>query len=295
MTWRVNVVHVRPGRLTSPARRRPSPQVRKEAEKKYPDDADDADRRRATFIKANPYKGAGACAFKATAQVSRSTGVVALSDTSVLTHSATCPIAGGKVKASMLKSDPCFQAAAEAHGNRANVKVLASEAAKAGASSATLWRTQRGMRKIADAAYELKFNELPVLLVDFVEKNPGSHATLVVDEEGVFRYCFLAIGPVHAAIVVAGRPVFSTDFGHLKGDAAGLNATGMAQLGCGRLIALWTAIFADTNEDIDMWETVANLIKDAGMDDVYRDAVHFRDRHAGATRFEVILNVKWGM
>jgi hypothetical protein len=271
------------------------PQVKQTAIEKYPNDCE----RQTDLIALNPFKGVGACDFRATANKNRKSEQVALSALSKLTHSATCPVAGAVVKGKVLRADPGLVACLETHGHRAKLKTIVGEAAKAGlggdaASADVLYRAQRTVRKEMSATYELKFVELPRFLSTFLDANKG-FSKVEVRADGTFVYAFLAFGAVHDALTVTGRPVLSTDFGHFKGDFEGLNATGMAQLGCGRLVALWSAVFASTNEDIFMWETCANLIKAAGMNDLYKGAVHYRDRHAGAERFEETLHVKWGM
>jgi hypothetical protein len=88
---------------------------------------------------------------------------------------------------------------------------------------------------------------------------------------------------------------------------------GLFQLGDGTLIALWSAVFANTSETNKMWEICADQILCAGwlcyiaitafcltrvrmsyifldfmqgLGSLYLDTVHFRDRHTGCNVFE---------
>jgi hypothetical protein len=118
------------------------------------------------------------------------------------------------------------------------------------------------------------------------------------EADGMFKSAFVAFRAVHEAIKLNARPVCSTDFGHMKHELfAGLNATGLFQMGDGTIIPLWAAVFAESEgaESNFKWEWCAKRLKDAAVDDVYMGAVHFRDRHAGADGFERILDIKWGM
>ncbi len=58
-------------------------------------------------------------------------------------------------------------------------------------------------------------------------------------------------------------------------------------MGSGTLLPVWTAVFSFRSETKDMWGHCADVLKQAGVDDVYTNSVHFRDRHVGATYFEV--------
>jgi len=271
--------------------------VAEAAKKKYPDDEE----QQKEFKKLNPFTAPAdsVCQFKATATKGRKTTEWVLSDTSNLTHSTFCPVSGGRVKASLLTSSASFAASVSAAGGKANKKVLAAEAAKAGlggvaADSELLWRAQRALRKQANAAWDAQWAELPRYLERLRER--GAKVALDYDDEGTFLRAFVAFTSVYDALKIAGRPVCSTDFGHMKHDFfQGLNATGVFQFGDGVAVPLWAAIFADTDESAFHWEWCAKQIKAAGMSDIYVNIAHFRDRHVGAERFEFILNIEFGL
>ena len=259
---------------------------------RYNDDKDKVER----FLSLNRFKGVGACGFKATCSINRKRKVFVVSATSVLEHSPCCTVAGAKMKSKELRNHPDFALTVSAHGGKATVKALRAEVEKMGyaatAKPDVLWRAQRSLRKRLADAWEQQWAELPRLLAQF-ESN-GAYVHLESDESGTFEYAFLCLPAVHRAIKVAGRPVSSTDFGHMKHDMFdGLNATGMFQLGDGRLIPMWTSIFRESNESAYMWEQCAERLVDAGMNDVYDNAAHFRDRHKGAEYFEAKLKVKF--
>jgi hypothetical protein len=252
------------------------------------------------MLKLNKFEGKGACRFKATANKARS-GRVTLSTSSNLEHDATCPIASGKVKGKMLsKAGDNFKSTLEAHGYKANLKVMETEAAKAGLGGYTvskdvMYSFQRRSRKKLNEDYEKQFAELPHFLRRLLHKNTG-YSAVVLDSKGVFEHAFMSLGVAQDVIKIHGRPVCSTDFGHMKHDLfGGLNATGIFQLGDGRLIHLWSCIFAGSNESTWMWETCAKHIVEAGLEGCYHNAVHFRDRHAGCDHFESLLKIEYGM
>ena len=136
-----------------------------------------------------------------------------------------------------------------------------------------------------------------------------------MDNNGVFKSAFV----VHCAAVdvinAHGRPVCSTDFGHFKHDYFdGLNATGscfylchwlcviyvafwagLFQMGSGKLLAVWTAIFVNKSESNELWAECAEALKKAGVENLYNGVVHFRDRHTGCAVFEEKLQISRGM
>ena len=276
-------------------------QVKKQAEEKYP--GDEASQQQ--MIERNPFKGAGACTFKAVA--SKKKGKVhggklfSLSATSNLEHSSFCPVHVGKVKSKMLEREAGFMLSLAAHGWKTSAKVMTSEAGKyglggTGISAHVVGRLQRKHRTELNEAYEKQFAELPRYLLNLANKG-NAQFKIVSDDDGTLKYAVVAFPAVCEALRVGGRQVASTDFGHMQHDLfGGLNATGLFQLGDGRLVAPWAAIFADANESVFMWEACAKAVKDEfHIHDLYDKAVHFRDRHKGADRFEAILNVEWPM
>ena len=66
---------------------------------------------------------------------------------------------------------------------------------------------------------------------------------------------------------------------------------GLFQMGSGTLLPVWTAVFASRAETKEMWGDCADVLIEAGVADVYANAVHFRDRHVGATYFEVCPSI----
>jgi hypothetical protein len=71
--------------------------------------------------------------------------------------------------------------------------------------------------------------------------------------------------------------------------------TGLFQMGSGKLLAVWTAIFVNKNETKELWGECAEVLKQAGIDGLYSGVVHFRDRHTGCAVFEEALNIGLGM
>ena len=63
------------------------------------------------------------------------------------------------------------------------------------------------------------------------------------------------------------------------------------QMGSGKLLAVWTAIFVNKNETKELWGECAEVLKQAGIDGLYSGVVHFRDRHTGCAVFEEALNI----
>lgn len=250
------------------------------------------------MIELNPFTGEGACKFRAVANKSKKTGLFMLSQISQLQHSHDCPVAGGHVKSRMLETSTGFRVSMEAHGFKTSVKVLQKEAAKIGyggdgVSPHTLFRLQRKHRNNANEAYEKQFQEMPRYLKK-LEESGNALVKLSIDDEDVFEYAVVAFPAVCEALRIGGRPVASTDFGHMKHDLfGGLNATGMFQLGDGRLVAPWAAIFREKNESNYLWKVCAEAVKEFGIDDLYKGAVHYRDRHPGADAFESILGIEF--
>ena len=70
---------------------------------------------------------------------------------------------------------------------------------------------------------------------------------------------------------------------------------GLFQLGSGKLLAVWTAIFVNKNETKELWGECAEVLKLAGIDGLYSGVVHFRDRHTGCAVFEEALKIGLGM
>lgn len=232
--------------------------MRQLAEKKYP--TDKAQLKEKEILSLNKFEpGDGVCNFAAIASKNRKTGMVKVSKNSTLTHSSVCPVAGGKVKASMLKQSPQFRATVQAAGGKAKLPVLRAEGAKHGlgdlaASNAVMYAAQRSIRELANLAWDKQWAELPALLKKLADSGMA-FVKLDTDNDEVFQRAFVAYHPVHNAQKVAGRPVCSTDFGHVKHDFFdGLNATGLFQMGDGTLLALWAAIFKENSESIFMWE-----------------------------------------
>lgn len=246
------------------------------------------------FLALNLFNGSNACAFKATCSLIRKRDVYSVSQNSILTHSLCCTIAGAKLKSKELRENPDFYRTVMAHGGKANMKALRTEAEKMGYAAAaakdvTLYRAQRYIRKRRNDAWNMQWAELPCLFAKLRSK--GAYAHIENDNEGTFKYAFLCLPAVYRAIKVAGRPISSTDFGHMKHDLfGGLNAVGMFQLGDGRLIPMWTAIFRDQDESVYMWEQCGIQLVKSGMADVYNGTMHFRDRHKG---FEAKLKIKF--
>jgi hypothetical protein len=174
----------------------------------------------------------------------------------------------------MLKRGGNLKATLEAHGNKATMQVMKVEAAKIGLGGSTvqkytMCRHQRGQRARDNEDYEKQFEELPRWFRRLFKQNSG-YCAIATDDEGVFEYAFLTLGPVQDAIKASGRPVCSTDFGHMKHDFfGGLNATGMFQPGDGRLLHLWSAVFAESNGSTYLWETCAKHIEAAGLAHFY--------------------------
>ena len=71
--------------------------------------------------------------------------------------------------------------------------------------------------------------------------------------------------------------------------------TGLFQMGSGKLLAVWTAIFVNKNETKELWGECAEVLKQAGIDGLYSDVVHLRDRHTGCAVFEEKLQISRGM
>ena len=281
-------------------------QVRAKAVAKYPDDVSAQD----NMVKLNMGKwneraantpDAELCTFKATAYKRKGSGMVVPSVKNVLVHSPTCTVGQGTVKTALLVNDPGFRASVMAHGGKGKAKVMRTEAAKAGlggdgVTSGALWRAQRKVRAETNTQWAAQWDEMGRYFARL--KSAGIPASVDLYSDNTFRYAFVAFPAVHAALKADGRGVCSTDFGHMKHDHfAGLNATGIFQLGDGTLVTLWSALFAESTgaEDNWKWEVCAKEIEKAGMMDMYQNAVHFRDRHKGADNFERVLDVKFGM
>ncbi len=66
-------------------------------------------------------------------------------------------------------------------------------------------------------------------------------------------------------------------------------------MGSGKLVMIWTAIFVNKNETMELWAECAKMLKQAGIDGLYSGVVHFRDRHTGCAVFEEALNIGLGM
>ena len=277
-----------------------SEQVKAMAEQKYQDEV--LQKQMVTKNMSSwPSEGTHVCGFRAAAYRNRKDGIWRLSeDTSVLHHSHSCPVAGAKVKAKQLMNAPAIRASIIAQGGKAKAKTIRAEAAKMGvggsaASDDTLWRAQRALRKKINHAWDAQWAEFGRYFNKLQQFNIT--AKVCTDEEGVFRCAFVAFPAARIAIINNGRGVCSTDFGHMKHDFfGGLNATGLFQLGDGSVIPLWSAIFAETmgDEDIFKWEWCARQIKESGYCQAYDNAVHFRDRHEGAVGFERILQIDKG-
>lgn len=241
------------------------------------------------------------CVFMASASKNRTTGLWTLSGKSVLEHSQSCPVASAKVKPSMLAKDPAWRASIGAHGGKAKAKVIRAEAAKIGlggsaATNDALYQAQKKVRGELNLLWEAQWAEFGRYFHKL--KEAGIKAVYDTNDDGVFLRAFVAFPAGFEAITVNGRGVCSTDFGHIKHEYfGGLNATGLFQLGDGTVIPLWSAIFAESEgaESQFMWEYCAEQIKNAGFENLYKGAVHFRDRHRGADGFERILSIEKGM
>ncbi len=72
-------------------------------------------------------------------------------------------------------------------------------------------------------------------------------------------------------------------------------STGLFQMGSGKLLAVWTAIFANKSESNDLWAECADALHLAGIENLYSGVVHFRDRHTGCGVFETKMNIGLGM
>ena len=70
---------------------------------------------------------------------------------------------------------------------------------------------------------------------------------------------------------------------------------GLFQMGSGKLLAVWTAIFANKSESNDLWAECADALHQAGIENLYKGVVHFRDRHTGCGVFETKMNIGLGM
>ena len=207
-----------------------------------------------------------------------------------------------QVKAKLLANSAGLRAVMAQHGGKAPAKALAAEAARSGlggnvaVSKAVLYRAQETFRKVYDLAFDKQFAEMPRFLESVCKENPGSYYCIGTDRDGdqtVFRWALLALGFAFDAIMETGRAVCSTDFGHSKHAIfEGVCALGIFQLGDGRLISPWAAVFAE-NESKFTWNVCAAQIKKAGMADLYDGVTHFRDRHDGALVFEEELKVKY--
>ena len=161
-------------------------------EAQYPNDADK--RAEAMALKSNTFKGDHACQFKAIAFKTKKDDhvVFKLSRNSVLTHSQSCPVAKGMVKASMLTTNSDFRASVGAAGNKATLKSMRTEASKSGmgGSGATpdvFYRAQRRVRQEELAAYDAQFQEIPGFLKKVMDANPGTYTKVKTYPDGTFK------------------------------------------------------------------------------------------------------------
>jgi hypothetical protein len=252
------------------------------------------------MIDANPFDVKSCCQFLGVGIWSKKKGYHLDLERSRLDHCNSCAGAGGKVKKSMLIQDDSFMTSLHAHGGRATEKVMRAEAGKMGyggnaAPRDLFYRANSALRCKEDELWLTKWNAFWVYMQRLREvSNVYTH--VVGTAEGVFKYAFVCMYPAVEVIKVAGRPVCSTDMGHSKHDLfEGMNATGLFQDGNGTLVPIWSCIFANCQETNEMWEVCADEIIIAGIQDVYINAVHFRDRHSGCDLFEARLLIHKGM
>jgi hypothetical protein len=206
----------------------------------------------------------------------------------------------GRLKKSMLVRDDCFMTSLQAHGGRASEKVMRSEAGKMGyggdaATRDVFYRANKAIRCAEDALWQPKWKAFALYMKRLREvSNVYTH--VVGDAEGTFKYAFVCMYPAVEVIKTTGRPVCSTDMGHSKHDLfEGMNATGLFQDGNGTLVPVWSCIFANCSETNEMWGVCAEEILKAGVQDIYVNAVNFRDRHSGCDVFEDRLHIHMGM
>jgi hypothetical protein len=85
------------------------------------------------MVALNPFvAGPNICNFCVIARRSVTRGIYLCPSSSILVHSHTCPVIGGKVISKMLLGDKAFVATVCNHGGKAPEKVMRAEAAKIG-------------------------------------------------------------------------------------------------------------------------------------------------------------------
>lgn len=269
------------------SKKRHDASVQEEAALRHPGDV----QRQAEFARLNRFKGDGACQFVALGSLNRTTKRVTVSMKSNLHHSPFCPVTEMKAKRRSLLRDPIFRDKVQGMGGRATFKALGSTLGST-ADPDVVMAAQRRLREIENQAFDAMFREMPTVLTKLHTINPGMHLQLDVNlNTKAFVCAFVSFGQAAEALRLCGRPVCSTDFGHSKHDLFdGVAAVGVFQLGDGRLLPLWAAVFAgrETNE---AWKWCADCIVEAGIGDLFEGVTHFRDRHPGAEHFEQILGV----
>ncbi len=106
--------------------------------------------------------GSNICNFCVTARRSVTRGIYICSSSSILAHSHTCPVIGGRVTSKMLLGDKAFVATVCNHGGKAPEKVMRAEAAKIGyggnaATEDVFWRVNKHIRKQSNSWWDVKW------------------------------------------------------------------------------------------------------------------------------------------
>jgi hypothetical protein len=120
------------------------------------------------MVALNPFvAGPNVCKFCIVARRSVTRGIyIWCQKSSILAHSNTCPVIGGKVTSKMLLRDKAFVVTVFNHGGKAPEKVMRAEAAKIGcggnaATDDVFWRVNKHIREQSNSWWDAKWAAMP--------------------------------------------------------------------------------------------------------------------------------------
>ena len=128
------------------------------------------------MVALNPFvRGPNVCNFCIVARRSVTKGIYICNKSSILAHTDTCPVIGGKVTSKMLLRDQAFVATVCNHGGKAPEKVMRAEAAKIGlggnaATEDVFWRVNKHIRDQSNSLWDAKWAALPQYLKRLEDK-----------------------------------------------------------------------------------------------------------------------------
>lgn len=264
---------------------------------------------RSRYLKEHPFKDSetakGACQFVmsccrvgADNKEDKSQNVFRVSKDNTLTHlqhSETCPSTAEKGAGDLSKWAP-FRGLVSTGGSRRQrltAKQMATVLAKEGQGGSTVIRPHtiyRARRHVRDANAKVnvvKFSIIGQHLEDIIDKNPGTTATIVTDDDGRFVSVSMSFQAITDAMRAHGRPTSAADFGHTKNlPYKGSIACIGYKAGSGNEF-IGPCAHNAANESSNTWGTLGDCVEKGGASDLHGPGtMNFSDRHKGKKRFD---------